>query len=94
MSPLSKAFAAALLAGSLVLPAAAGAVDVENEDSKEHKVTLAEAGGKQEITLKPGEKKQDLCAICTVAVSGMESVQASGLDRVIIKNGKLEKVEQ
>jgi hypothetical protein len=94
MSSLSNVLAAALLAGALVLPAAAGAVDVENEDSKEHKVTLTEPGGKQEVTLKAGEKKMDLCAICTVTVQGMQPVQASGLDRVVIKDGKLEKIEQ
>lgn len=94
MSSLSKVFAAAFVAAGLMVPAGAGAVDVENEDAKEHKVTLTEPGGKQEITLKPGEKKVDLCAICTVNVPGMQPVQASGLDRVIIRNGKLDKIEQ
>ncbi len=97
MSPLSvasKSFAAALFAAGLLASAGVGAVDVENQDSKDHKVTLTESGGKKEIEVKAGETQLDLCAICTVSVEGMEPVEASGLDRVIIKDGKLTKVEQ
>jgi uncharacterized protein involved in tellurium resistance len=68
---------------------------VENEDAKEYKVTLTEPGSpKSEIKVAAGEKKMDLCAMCSVAVEGMAPVEASGLDRVVIKDGKVTKVEQ
>ena len=72
----------------------ARAVDVENEDTKAYKVTLTEPGGKQDLNLAAGEKKMDLCAMCTVAVEGMQPVNASGLDRVVIKDGNVTKIEQ
>ena len=83
--------AAALLAVS----GAAYAVDVENEDTTEHKVTLTEPGSpKWEVKVGGGEKKLDVCAMCSVAVEGAQPVSASGLDRVVIKGGKLTKIEQ
>ena len=90
-----RSLAVAALASPLLFADVARAVDVENEDSKEYKVTLTEPGSpKTEIKLGAGEKKMDLCATCSVAVEGMQAVSASGLDRVVIKDGKITKIEQ
>lgn len=87
--------AAAAVVAPLMLVQRAQAVDLENEDATEYKVTLAEPGAaKAEVKLGAGEKKMDVCAVCSVSVEGAQAVSASGLDRVIIKGGKLTKVEQ
>ena len=76
--------AAFAFVASMSVTHAARAVDVENEDTKAYKVTLTEPGGKSELNLAAGEKKMDVCAMCTVAVESMQPVSASGLDRVVI----------
>ena len=90
-----RSLAVAAVASPLLFADIARAVDVENEDAKEYKVTLTEPGAaKTEIKVGAGEKKMDLCATCSVAVEGMQAVSASGLDRVVIKDGKVSKIEQ
>ena len=84
---------ATMFGAALGLSMPAGAVDVENSDSKEYSVTLTESGGKQTIKVGPGETKMDLCAVCSVSIEGATPVQGSGLDKVIIKDGKLSRVE-
>jgi hypothetical protein len=90
---LPKALAIAALVGGMTVATAAGAVDVQNDDAKEYTVTLTEPGGKQTVKLGPGETKMDICAVCSVSIEGAAAVQGSGLDKVIIKDGKLTKVD-
>lgn len=85
--------AAAAFATTLVFATAAGAVDVENASGKEQKVLLTESGGKTNLVLKAGETKMDVCAMCTVTVEGMQPVEGIGLDKVVIEQGGLKKVE-
>lgn len=85
--------AAAAFATTLVFATAAGAVDIENASGKEQKVLLTEPGGKTNLVLKAGETKEDVCAMCTVAVEGMKSVDGVGLDKVVIEEGGMKKIE-
>lgn len=85
--------AAAAFATTMILATAAGAVDVENASGKEQKVLLTEPGGKTNLTLKAGETKMDVCAMCTVTVEGMAPVDGVGLDKVVIEESGLKKIE-
>lgn len=92
MSRLRTAAAAAFAAGFL-FASAAGAVDVENASGKDQKVLLTESGGKTNLELKAGETKADVCAMCTVAVEGMDPIDGVGLDKIVIEAGGLKKIE-
>jgi hypothetical protein len=85
--------AAFFAVAALGLAGTAAAVDVENADQKEYTVTLTESGGKTTVKLGPGETKMDLCAVCSVAIEGAQPVNGSGLDKVIIQDGKLSRVD-
>lgn len=93
LSLRTAALAFGVAAASLSLTGTASAVDVENGDQKEYTVTLTESGGKATVKVGPGETKMDLCAVCSVAIEGAQPVSGSGLDRVIIKDGKLSRVD-
>ena len=85
--------AAVAFAATLTFAAAAGAVDLQNATSQELKVLLTEPGGKTEITIKAGETKEDVCAMCTVNVEGKTPVSGVGLDMIVIEDGGLKKIE-
>ncbi|MFN4088608.1 MAG: hypothetical protein ACK4QW_06125 [Alphaproteobacteria bacterium] len=86
--------AAAAFATTLAFAGAAGAVDLRNDTTKEVKVQLTQPGAKpDEVTLQAGETKEDVCAMCTVTVEGMEPMSAVGLDMIVIGDSELKKIE-
>ncbi len=65
------------------------AVDLENHDRKQHEVTINRADGSSEtLTLKPGQRLEDICTDCVVLV-GENSVEARGRATIAIEGGKV-----
>lgn len=91
---MSKLIASACCAAVLAFAPAAMAVDVENQDSTDHKLSVAVGeGGPSTFTIKAGEMKRDVCGgkDCVIELNGK---QWDGFNDefVVIKNKKLMKM--
>lgn len=83
---------AALAAALLILSTGpALAVSLQNKDSRSYDIRVTGAST-MSTSIGSGVVKNGICrSACTIEVKGVGTIQASGSDRVVIRNGKLEK---
>jgi hypothetical protein len=76
-------------AGVLIAAGPAKAVDLVNRDKAPRDVTVNSAdGSSQVLTVKAGEKVNDICSDCVILV-GRSSVETKGRTTVKIEDGKV-----
>ena len=67
------------------------AVSLQNKDSKSYDIKV-KGSSTMSTSISGGTTKGSICSSsCTIEVDGVGSIEASGSDRVVIKNGKLSK---
>ncbi len=71
------------------LPAVA--VDLKNEDSKKYPVKIHSGATSTSSSIEGLMTRPSVCTKCKIEIEGVGSVEASGSDVVIIKDGKLSK---
>lgn len=67
------------------------AVSLQNKDSKSYDIAVKGSSSTMRTSIQSGTTKGSICSSCTITVSGVGEITASGSDRVVIKNGKLSK---
>lgn len=75
----------------LAMTSTASAVSLQNKDSKSYDIAVKGSSSTMKSTIQSGTTKGSICTSCTIKVEGVGEVTASGSDRVVIKNGKLNK---
>lgn len=81
----------ALAAAVLGLAGAAAAVDLKNEDAKKYDVKVEVGASTTSTSIEGNTTKVSICSECTITVVGVGTVEASGSDVVVIRNGELSK---
>ncbi len=81
----------ALAAATLGFAATAAAVDLKNEDSKKYDVKVEEGAATTSTSIEGNTTKASICSECKITVVGVGTVEASGSDVLVIKNGELSK---
>ena len=81
----------ALAAATLGFAATAAAVDLKNEDSKKYDVKVEEGATTTSTSIEGNTTKVSICSECKITVVGVGTVEASGSDVLVIKNGELAK---
>jgi hypothetical protein len=81
----------ALAAAVLATAGTAAAVDLKNEDAKKYDVKVEEGASTTSTSIEGSTTKVSICSECRIVVEGVGSVEASGSDVVVIKDGKLSK---
>lgn len=71
------------------LPTLLSAVDLKNEDSKTYEVKVHEGASTTHTSVSGGSTRVNLTKEGTVEVIGAGSFRASGVTRVIIRDGRL-----
>ena len=68
------------------------AVSLQNKDSKSYDIKVKSSSSTMSTSISSGTTKGSICSSsCTIKVDGVGEIDASGSDRVVIKNGKLSK---
>jgi hypothetical protein len=68
------------------------AVSLQNKDSKSYDIKVKGSSSTMSTSIGSGTTKGSICSSsCTIKVDGVGEIDASGSDRVVIKNGKLSK---
>ncbi len=81
-----------LLISLVLLSSFAQAVSLQNKDSKSYNIKVKGSSSTMSTSINSGTTKGSICSSsCTIIVDGVGEIDASGSDRVIIKNGKLSK---
>ena len=70
---------------------AAFAVSLQNKDSKSYDIRVKGSSSTMTTSISGGTVKGSICSSCKITVDGVGTIDASGSDRVVIKNGKLSK---
>ncbi len=82
-----KTFMVALL----MMSSLAQAVSLQNKDNKSYDIKV-KGSSTMSTSISSGTTKSSICSSsCTIEVEGVGSIEASGSDRVVIKDGKLSK---
>lgn len=81
----------ALAAAVLAFAGTAAAVDLKNEDSKKYDVKVEVGASTTSTSIEGNTTKVSICSDCKITVVGVGTVEASGSDVVVIKDGKLSK---
>lgn len=81
----------ALAAAVLGIAGTAAAVDLKNEDSKKYDVKVEVGASTTSTSVEGNTTKVSICSDCKITVVGVGTVEASGSDVVVIKDGKLSK---
>ena len=81
----------AFAAATLGFAATAAAVDLKNEDSKKYDVKVEEGAATTSTSIEGNATKVSICSECKITVVGVGTVEVSGSDVVVIKNGELSK---
>ena len=81
----------ALVVTTLGFAATAAAVDLKNEDSKKYDVKVEVGASTTSTSIEGNTTKVSICSDCKITVVGVGTVEASGSDVVVIKNGELSK---
>ncbi len=80
------------LLGLLLISSLATAVSLQNKDSKSYDIKVKGSSSTMSTSINSGTTKSSICrSSCTITVDGVGSIEASGSDKVVIKNGKLSK---
>lgn len=75
----------------LMVSSMAQAVSLQNKDNKSYDIKV-KGSSTMTTTINSGTTKSSICSSsCTIEVDGVGSIDASGSDRVVIKDGKLSK---
>lgn len=69
---------------------AAFSVSLTNKDSKSYNIKV-KSSSTYTGSINGGTTKGNVCSSCTIEISGVGSISASGSDRVVIKNGRVSK---
>ncbi len=78
------------IAAATMLAVSAGAVDVINDDQLPYLLVVSDAGGNQEIEIEGGEMLVDVCAECVIEVINVGTVEVSGEQALLIRDGGIE----
>ncbi|MEM7301849.1 MAG: hypothetical protein AAF468_12255 [Pseudomonadota bacterium] len=90
MLAISKSITLASLLLSLAV-GAAGAVSLQNKDSEKYNIRVT-GSSTMSTSISGGTVKNGICSSsCTIEVEGVGEIDASGSDRVIIRDGRLSK---
>ncbi len=73
-----------------LIATSAHAVSLQNKDSKSYDIRV-KGSSTMSTSIQSSTVKNNICSSCTIEVSGVGSIDASGSDRVVIKGGKLSK---
>ena len=65
------------------------AVDLKNEDSKSYEVKIHDGPAVTSSSIEGNTTRASICSECTIEVVGVGSVEASGDQVVVIKDGEL-----
>ena len=83
---MKKLLLVLLLASSL-----SHAVSLQNKDSKSYDIKV-KGNSTMSTSINSGTIKNNICSSsCTIEVDGVGSIDASGSDKVVIKDGKISK---
>ena len=75
----------------LLVSSISSAVSLQNKDSKSYDIKV-KGSSTMSTSISGGTTKGSICSSsCTIEVDGVGSIEASGSDKVIIKDGKLSK---
>ena len=74
---------------TLFCSSSAFAVSLENKDGKSYDISVKSSSSTSKSSIGSNTVKGGICSSCTINVSGVGSISASGSDRIIIKGGKL-----
>ena len=75
----------------LLVSSISSAVSLQNKDSKSYDLKV-KGNSTMSTSISGGTTKGSICSSsCTIEVDGVGSIEASGSDRVVIKDGKLSK---
>ncbi len=81
-----------LLITLVLVSSFAQAVSLQNKDSKSYNIKVKGSSSTMSASINSGTTKGSVCSSsCTIIVDGVGEIDASGSDRVVIKNGKLSK---
>lgn len=69
----------------------ASAVSLQNKDSKAYDIKIKGSSSTSSTSIQAGTVKGSVCSSCKIIVNGVGEIDASGSDRVVIKNGRLSK---
>ena len=68
------------------------AVSLQNKDSKSYDIKVKGSSSTMSTSIGSGTTKGSICSSsCKIIVDGVGEIEASGSDRVVIKNGSLSK---
>lgn len=67
------------------------AVDLVNKDSKKYDVKIHSGASTTSSSIESNTTMMSVCSECKIEVVGVGEMEASGSDKVIIKDGKLDK---
>jgi|GEM_PF-4820406 len=75
----------------LLVSSMSQAVSLQNKDNKSYDIKV-KGSSTMSTSINGGTTKSSICSSsCTIEVDGVGSIEASGSDRVVIKDGKLSK---
>lgn len=75
----------------LLISSISQAVSLQNKDNKSYDIKV-KGSSTMSTSISSGTTKSSICSSsCTIEVEGVGSIEASGSDRVVIKDGKLSK---
>ncbi len=81
-----------LILSFVIISSFAQAVSLQNKDSKSYSIKVKGSSSTMSTSINSGTTKGSICSSsCTIIVDGVGEIDASGSDRVVIKNGKLSK---
>ena len=76
----------------LFLSSITQAVSLQNKDSKSYDIKVKGSSSTMSTSISGGTTKGGICSSsCKITVDGVGEIEASGSDKVVIKNGKLSK---
>ncbi len=80
-----------IVAAALCLSFSASAVTLQNKDSSSYDIKVRGSSSTMSTSISGGTVKNNICNSCKIEVKGVGEVEASGSDKVVIKDGKLTK---
>ncbi len=81
-----------LILSFVIISSFAQAVSLQNKDSKSYNIKVKGSSSTMSASINSGTIKGSICSSpCTIVVDGVGEIDASGSDRIVIKNGKLSK---
>ena len=73
----------------LLVCGAVAAVDLKNEDSRSYNIKVKEGPATTSSSIDGNTTRLTICSDCSIQVEGVGSIEASGDEVVVIKDGKL-----